>query len=207
VTGEAAARFFASNLLLCADRTANSALEASMSSKPAAVPEGSFVVLWAGEDPVLHESLLEDLDAAEIPYADKPFGQDEVAPTADPLPIDWKPRFGFEVAVRSTDLAEAREILEALLELEPVDSELPEPDGAMSPLEALPAKHDEIPSLRLWSGDDHRLLQFLTDALRENGVPMRTEKSGAQTAILVPPSCEVRASEILREVREGAPPV
>jgi hypothetical protein len=177
-----------------------------MSSKPVAVPEGSFVVLWAGEDPVLHQSLLEQLDAAEIPYADKSLGEDEVAPTADPLPIDWKPRFGFEVAVRSTDLAAGHEILEPLLELEPTDSELPEPDAAALPVEALPAKHDEVPSLRLWSGDDHRLLQFLANALRENEIPMRTEKSGAQTAILVPPSCETRAAEILREVREGAPP-
>ena len=177
-----------------------------MSSKPAAVPEGSFVVLWAGEEPDVHAALLEQLDAAGIPYAVKSLGDDQVALTADPLPIDWKPRFGFEVAVRSTDLAAAREILEPLLDLEPVDAELPEADAAVSPLETLPPKHDEIPSLRLWSGDDHRFLQIMTEALRENGVPMRTDKSGAQTAILVPPSCEVRASEILREVREGAPP-
>jgi len=177
-----------------------------MSSKPAAVPEGSFVVLWAGEDLAFLETLLEQLDAAEIPYANKRLGEDEVAPTADPLPIDWKPRFGFEVAVRSADLAGAREILEPLLDREPVDEELPEPDGAVSALEALPVKHDEIPSILLWSGDDRRFLQFLTDALHENEITVRTEKNGVQTAIFVPMSCEVRAAEILREVREGAPP-
>jgi len=177
-----------------------------MSSQPAAAPEGSFVLLWAGEEPDMHAALLEQLDAAGIPYMVKSLGDDEVALTADPLPIDWKPRFGFEVAVRSMDLAAAREILEPLLDREPLDAELPEPDGAVSALEALPVKHDEIPSILLWSGDDRRFLKFLTDALRENEIPVRTEKSGAQTTIFVPPSCDMRASEILREVREGAPP-
>jgi hypothetical protein len=177
-----------------------------MSSTPAPIPEGSFVVLWAGEDPDFHSTLLEQLDSAGIPYADKSLGDDQVALTADPLPIDWKPRFGFEVAVLSTDLPAAQQILEPLLDREPVDSELPEADAAASAAESLPAKHGEVPSLRLWSGDDHRMVQFLSDALRENEIPLRLEKSGTQTAILVPPSCEPRATEILREVREGAPP-
>src|SRR6266436_2611438 len=88
-----------------------------MSSKP--IPQGSLVLLWAGEDPAVHAVLLEELGAAEIPFSDKSLGDDEVAPTADPLPIDWKPRFGFEVAVLSTDLAEAQEVLEKLLAEEP----------------------------------------------------------------------------------------
>jgi hypothetical protein len=177
-----------------------------MSSMPAPISKGSFVVLWAGEDPDFHATLLEQLDSAGIPYADKSLGDDQVALTADPLPIDWKPRFGFEVAVLSTDLPAAQQILEPLLDRDPVDAELPEADSPASPDEALPAKHGEVPSLCVWSGEDHRLLQFLSDALRENEIPLRLEKNGTQTTILVPPSCEPRATEILREVREGAPP-
>jgi len=81
-----------------------------MSPKP--IPQGSLVLLWAGEDPAVHAALLEELEAEEIPFSDKSLGGDEVAPTAHPLPIDWKPRFGFEVAVLSTDLAAAQEVLE-----------------------------------------------------------------------------------------------
>jgi hypothetical protein len=69
-----------------------------MSSKP--MLQGSFILLWAGEDPDLHANLPEQLQAADIPCSDKTLGNDEVAPTADPLAIDWKPRFGFEVAVQ-----------------------------------------------------------------------------------------------------------
>ena len=103
-----------------------------MSSSPAPTREGSFVILWAGENPVLHTTLLEKLDAAGIPYVDKAIGEDEVAPTADPLPIDWKPRFGFEVAVVSTDLDAAKAILDPLLDLE------------LEPIVELPVKDDAV---------------------------------------------------------------
>src|SRR5260370_7893484 len=70
-----------------------------MSTKP--MPQGSLVLLWAGENPATHAALLEGLEAAQIPFSEKTLGDDDVAPTADPLPIRWKPRFGFEVAVVS----------------------------------------------------------------------------------------------------------
>ena len=106
-----------------------------MSTKPTL--QGSVVLLWAGENPALHSALLEQLQAAEIPFSDKTLGDDEVAPTADPLPIDWKPRFGFEVAVLSTDIPAAKEILEKLLEEEPADLEIPARDEATAEEPAL----------------------------------------------------------------------
>jgi hypothetical protein len=39
-----------------------------MSSKPG--PQGSLVMLWAGENPALHRVLLERLQAADIPFSD-----------------------------------------------------------------------------------------------------------------------------------------
>ncbi len=41
-----------------------------------AVPQGSFVIAWAGEDPVLHSALLEQLDQAGIPYLDNKICED-----------------------------------------------------------------------------------------------------------------------------------
>jgi hypothetical protein len=179
-----------------------------MSSSPAPVPEGSFVILWAGEDPVLHSALLEQLDSAGIPYADKSLGEDQVAPTADPFPIDWKPRFGFEVAVLSTDLRAGEAILEPLLEREPIDIELPvkETEAAAVAAEAAPGCTEEKPTFQVWSSDEPKLAQFVTNALRENEIPARTEIFDELSAVFIPRSCEGRAREIIREVLEATPP-
>lgn len=175
-----------------------------MSSK--SVMQGSFVVLWAGEDPALHSSLLEQLKAAEIPFADKVLGDDEVALTADPLPIDWKPRFGFEVVVSSVDLSAAKEILDKLLEEEPADLEIPAREQLQAeeaPPTTATEKHGEIV---VWSGSDERITQFLTAAMRENGIAIHLESHDNQTHIYVPEANEKRAREIMREVMEGEPP-
>ncbi len=179
-----------------------------MSSAPVPATEGSFVVLWAGEDPMLHSALLEQLDAAGIPYADKSLGEDQVAPTADPFPIDWKPRFGFEVAVLSTDLRAGKAILEPLLEREPVDVELPVKDteATGTSAEIAPACTEGKPTFQVWSSDEEKLAQFVTNALRENEIPARTEIFDELTAVFVPPACEARAREIIREVLEATPP-
>ena len=175
-----------------------------MSSK--VVPQGSFVLLWAGENPVLHTALLEQLQAMDIPFADKTLGDDEVAPTADPLPIDWKPRFGFEVAVLSTDLAAAKEALEKLLNEEPVDVEIPAQDKVISEEPPLIVATEKHPTVEIWTGPDDRTAQFLTAAMQENGIPMHIENPGGQTRIYVSAPNEKRAREIVREVVEGAPP-
>ena len=176
-----------------------------MSAKPA--PQSSYVVLWAGENPALHDTLLEELDLAGIGYADKPLGEDEVAP--DPLPIDSKPRFGFEVAVHHSDLPAARQILEKLLdegeladvEL-PAEDETPESKGEPQPSAAA----EQPPTVSVWAGSDPRVIEFLTAAMRENEIPIRMENDGDVTIVYVPPSSAPRAREIVREITEGVPP-
>src|SRR5882757_6223044 len=180
------------------------AQEAVVSSKP--IPQGSLVLLWAGEDPAVHAALLEELGAAEIPFSDKSLGDDEVAPTADPLPIDWKPRFGFQVAVLSTDLAEAQEVLEKLLEEEPADLEIPEQEGAASAEPPLVVVTETHPTVEVWKGSDDRIAQFLTAAMQENEIPIHIENPGDETRIYVSAANDKRAREIVREVVEGAPP-
>jgi hypothetical protein len=175
-----------------------------MSSKP--VQQGVLVLLWAGEDPALHAALLEQLEVADIAYSDKTIGDDEVAPTADPLPIDWKPRFGFEVAVSSLDLAAGQQILEALLSEEPADLEIPAQDEATSAEPSLVVATEEHGTVEVWSGSDERIAQFLTAAMQENEIPIHLENPGEQTGIYVSAANEKRAREIVREVVEGAPP-
>jgi hypothetical protein len=169
-------------------------------------PQGSLVMLWAGEDPALHSSLIEELEAAGIPYIDKPTGDDEVAPTADTLPIDWKARFGFEVAVPSSSFAEAEKILEKLLDEEPVDMSLAAED------EAGPAAAETKPgsvgaaNCAVWTGSEEEQAKFLSQALKENEIPVRVETHVGETTIYVPQEEETLAREIIREIVEGAPP-
>jgi hypothetical protein len=175
-----------------------------MSSK--AIPQGSFVLLWAGEDPALHAALVEELQMADIPFSDKVLGDDEVAPTADPLPIDWKPRFGFKVAVLSTDVVAAKEVLEKLLEEEPADLEIPAQDGLAAGEPPLMVATETHPAVEIWNGNDDRIAQFLTAAMQENEIPIHLENPGEQTRIFVSAVNEKRAREIVREIVEGAPP-
>jgi hypothetical protein len=176
------------------------------SAYPIPEDQGSLVLVWAGEDPALHATLLEQLESAGIRYSDKVLGDDEVAPTADPLPIDWKPRFGFEVAVLSADFAAARAILETLLDEEPADLEIPAQDQAPSAEPPLVSATELHPTVEVWSGTDDRIAQFLTAAMQENEIPIHLEPAGDVTTVLVSAANEARAREIVREITEGAPP-
>ena len=168
--------------------------------------EGSFVILWAGENPSTHMNLLEKLEANGIAYNDKVLGDDEVAPTADPLPIDWKPRFGFEVTVLSTDYPAAKEILETQLDKIPDNIEIAEQPEVVDPATVTRKANDAPADTQIWQGTDSKLAQFLTSALAENNVVARVAAEGGATAIYVAEGNAARAKEIVREVTQGAPP-
>ena len=171
-----------------------------------ASPQESLIVLWAGEDPAIHFRLIELLNAVGIPYRDLSLGNDEVAPTADPLPIDFKPRFGFEIAVPSGDITAARQILEKILDQEPDDLEIPAQDSAAPGSEPPLVVETELhPNVQVWFGTDEKVAQFLTAALEENQIPMHLETVGG-TRISVAQPNEARAREIVREVTEAEPP-
>lgn len=176
------------------------------SAYPIPEDEGSVVLLWTGEDPALHSTLLERLESAGIRYSDKTLGVDEVAPTADPLPIDFRPRFGFEVAVLSGDLSAAQAILENLLDEEPADLEIPAQDEAPGAEPALVSATELHPTVEVWSGRDDRIAQFLTASMQENEIPIHLEMAGDVTKVLVSDANATRAREIVREIVEGAPP-
>ena len=170
-------------------------------------PQGSLIMLWAGEDPALHSALLEELEEAGIPYIDKPTGDDAAAPAADVLPIDWKAKFGFEVAVPSTRIAAAEKILEKLLDEEPVDMEIPAEDEVGPAAVEMPG-HLSAATSAVWtgSGEEQERAGFLSEALKENEIPVRVETRGNETTLYVPPEEEMLAREIIREIVEGAPP-
>jgi hypothetical protein len=181
-------------------------MEESVSTKPA--PESSYTTLWEGENPAFHEALLQELEESGIPYADKPIGEGEIEP--DPLPIELKPRFGFEVAVHQPDLPQAKAILEKLLsEGELADMELTnaedEVEGESTP-EPQAGQAGERASVSVWAGDDPRTIEFLTTALRENEIRIRAVDKGGLTVVYVAPSNADRAREIVREIIEGVPP-
>jgi hypothetical protein len=167
-------------------------------------PQGSLVMLWAGEDAALHSSLVEELEAADIPFVDRPTGDEHVPPSADILPIDWKTQFGFEVAVPSSSVAAAEKILEKLLGEEPADMEIAANDSPES-AEVKPP-HLGATSCAVWSGSDEARAGFLSQALKENEIPVRAEKRLGETTLYVPPEEEMLAREIIREIVEGAPP-
>jgi hypothetical protein len=170
------------------------------------VNEGSFVILWAGENPSTHMNLLEKLEANGIAYNDKVLGDDEVAPTADTLPIDWKPRFGFEVAVLSTDYPAAKEILETQLDKIPDNIAIAEQPEVVDPATGTRKANDAAANTQIWQGADSKLAQFLTSALAENNVVARVAAEGGATAIYVAEGNAARANEIVREITQGAPP-
>jgi hypothetical protein len=177
-------------------------------ASPYRLPEdqGSIVLLWTGEDPALHAALQEQLEASGIPFRDAALGEDQVAPTADPLPIDAKARFGFEVSVLSNDFPAAQALLEKLLDEPPADLEIPAQDELKSAEPPLVSETQLHPTVEVWSGLDDRIAQFLTAALQENEIPLHLETAGELSKVFVASANAARAREIVREIVEAAPP-
>src|SRR5579885_286327 len=172
--------------------------------------EGSFIAVWAGENPVVHAALLDRLDAAGIRYIDQPITEDPAIAGPDLLPIAPKPRFGFEIAVLTKDVTDAKAVIDPVLELDlqplaelPLeeDSSAPRAEDERSELPRAP----EIAGV-IWSGADPRRARFIADALRENEIAVRAAAARRQFHLVVPREDVARAREIVREVTQGKPP-
>ncbi len=171
-----------------------------------AYPGSALVQLWRGEDAALHASILEALAAANIPYYEQPLGTGPSARPVDALLDHAHPRFGFEVAVLSSNLAEAEIILEKLLKEGPVDMALTVNDAGEQATPKQRSAAISMPISEVWSGEDESLAGFLGAALKENGIPVRVERHGQRATVYASPEEEGRAREIIREIVEGAPP-
>jgi hypothetical protein len=89
-----------------------------------AYPGSALVHLWRGADAARHASLLAALKQTGIIFYAQPLGSGPSARPIDRLLEHAHPRFGFGVAVLSSNLAEAEIILERLLREDPVDMAL-----------------------------------------------------------------------------------
>lgn len=171
-----------------------------------AYPGSALVQLWRGEDAALHGSILEALAEARIPFYEQPLGSGASARPIDHLLDHAHPRFGFEVAVLSSNLAEAEEILERLLNEGPVDMGLAADETAAQVVPKMKSPARGQATCEVWSGEDENLARFLGAALKENRIPVRVDRHGENAAVYAPPEEEGRAREIIREIVEGAPP-
>ncbi len=80
------------------------------------------------------------------------------------------------------------------------DTSEPVPDdavGEFNPMEA---------TAEVWVGEDADVAQFLSESLRGVGVGCVVTEDGGKIHVLVLPTDEARAREIVREVVEGTPP-
>jgi hypothetical protein len=171
-----------------------------------AYPGSALVQLWRGEDAALHSAILEALAEANIPFYEQPLGSGPSARPIDALLDHAHPRFGFEVAVLSSNLAQAEVILEKLLKEGPTDMALSANDAAE---QAMPKRRSAAMGVAIsevWSGEDESLAGFLGAALKENGISVRVERHGQKATVYASPEDEGRAREIVREIVEGAPP-
>ena len=171
-----------------------------------APPSGSVQILWEGEDLTLFENLLDALEAASIRYFDQPLGIYPGVRRRDPFPVQPLARFGYQVAVLSSDLGRARQILGKLLDEEPLDMELPAQDEERSEQATETVSQENALTCEVWSGSNESLAEFLESALKENGIKTRMERQGAEVSIHAGLSEGAAAREIVREIVEGAPP-
>lgn len=171
-----------------------------------ALPGGSLEMLWEGEDLALFESLLDQLQDAGIRYFDQPLSIYPGVRRRDHFPVQPLMRFGYQVAVLSSDFESAKEILERLLEEKPHDMELPARDEKQVAECERDERTQETTTCKIWSGSNRSLAEFVTASLEENGVPTRVERQDEKVLVYVLPADEARARGIVREIVEGAPP-
>jgi hypothetical protein len=167
---------------------------------------GSLEILWEGDDLALFKCLLEELKAAGIRYFDQALSIYPGVRRRDQFPVQPLMRFGYQVAVLSSNLEQGRRILERLQQEKPRDMEIPARDEEKLETQQKAMHQDGVPSSEIWSGGDKGLAEFLTSSLEENGILTRVERQGEKVSIYASPEDEVRAREIVREIVEGAPP-
>lgn len=171
--------------------------------------EASPLMLWRGENPVVYTAILNALGEAGIEFYDSVV-RDYEAQLSLGFPLSSTP--GFEIRVYRRDAEAAKRILETVLEqvsAAPPTEVQAEWSGAQAtdPVTQIPEEWDSESAIaEVWSGEDASVAEFVTAALRENGIPSRLNELSGQQRILVRPEDLPRARAIIREVLEGTPP-
>jgi len=161
-------------------------------------------LVWRGGDPGAVSEVIHTLREAGIRH--------HVQATNDHLVFELgMPRPKYAVRTFASDAVRAKELLGNIREASPfVGMEASALALGAEPMEQTAAKHEWKPgaaSVEIWSGDDGALAQLLQDCMRENSIGVRYEgRSPGTVRLRVMPADEVRAREIIREVREASPP-
>lgn len=164
-------------------------------------------MLWEGEDLALFESLLDRLEDASIRYSDQPLNIYPGVRRRDHFPVQPLMRFGYQVAVLSSEFESAKQILEKLLKEEPDDdAELPAQDEKKGAECERAERTEGTATSQIWSGSNGSLAEFMKASLEENGVPTRVERQDEKVLVYVLPADEARARGIVREIVQGLPP-
>jgi hypothetical protein len=166
-----------------------------------------IVVVWRGGDPLAVSEVISALRDASIRH--------HVQPTNEHLVFELgMPRPKYAVRVFSSDAAKAKEVLSDIRESPPFA--LGETGDIGQDVEQGSAAHrapqhewsSAAATAEIWNGEDGALAELLEACLRENRIGVRREGAEPNSLrLLVMPADEPAAREIIREVREAAPPI
>ena len=168
--------------------------------------EGSFVILWAGENPSVHVNLIEKLEANGIAFNDISWATTKLRLPRILCPSTGSRALDLKLPCCLRTIPAAKELLDNLLEREPENLEIPAQPEVVDPSTMTPKANEAPATLQVWKGTDTKLAQFLTSALSENNLVARVANEAGSTAIYVAEGNQARALEIVREVTQGAPP-
>jgi hypothetical protein len=161
-----------------------------------------IVIIWRGGDPAAVSHVVSLLRAAGIRH--------HVESTHDYFVFGLAmPRPKYTVRVLQNDAERAKALLSGI-----TDSPFFGAEISLDFPEDLPAQPRSVErrwnpaaaTVEIWSGDDAAMGKLLEDCLRENCIGFRREgREPGKLRLFVTNTDEVRAREILREIREGTP--
>ena len=82
----------------------------------------------------------------------------------------------------------------------------PQEDAGPVPDDLVENFHPEEATCEVWAGDDGHMAQIFKECLQNVGIGCVASEDGGKTRLLVLPSAEKRAREVIREIVEQAPP-
>jgi hypothetical protein len=162
-----------------------------------------IVVVWRGGDPVAVSEVINTLREAGIRH--------HVQPTNEHLVFELgMPRPKYAVRVFASDAAKAKELLVDIREAPPFalsETTEVEMESETAPRYRRHAWSRVAATAEIWTGEDSALAELLEACLYENEIGVRREGTGpGPLRLLVMPAGEISAREIIREIRDAAPP-
>jgi len=184
-------------------------------------------LLWTGTNSAVYGVIVNALDDAGIPHHESQREAGPIPGLGQPVYAIFIPsrqhqaaRMEMEKAVRELENGSGERDTVRLDPEEEIrasdEEEDDDDDGSAAPDDLAPddIAPDDIPedydpekaTAEVWSGDEIEIKDMLVASLHENGIGCELEVNGA-FRLLVMPSDESRAREIVREVLDASPPL